>query len=534
MKGFLTWFKGSTKIKRWMFLILVGVVLVCYGFSNLLINDRMEFFDVIKVIASFIFGFIFVTLGIVYIQKRTLELLIEANETLPETRQKAQVNIQSLIFNKKVYEKGPKIVVIGGGNGLNMVVEGLKNYTSNITAVVMVTDYGNAPSDSRMQLNLLPMDDIKDSIAALSEYKEVMENLLKYKFENSRMKNLVFGDILLSAMEEIYGNVSDSVENTAKILNMVGKVLPVTSDKIDICAELEDGTIVKEKNKIPEVVYDKVSKINRIFINPTNCVVAPGVLEAIKEADAIIIGPGSIYTNVIPSLLVKGVARTIKESKGFKIYISNIMTQPGQTDNYSLSDHIDAIVEHAGEGIIDYCICDTGEIVPEFVRRYNKLGSDIVERNYQDIKNKNIKIIQKNLSRIEGEYIRHDPDMVASTIMELICTDLKFKDQQYNTQYVLLNSKLKEHKKTEKTKKKINDAINKKNRKNQKNSEDNYKTKSKFNKKYSDRIRDIKNSDKIREKNKRLFEETGSLYRIETEIEKKEGNNTPRRQKHKH
>ena len=103
MKGFLTWFKGSTKIKRWMFLILVGVVLVCYGFSNLLINDRMEFFDVIKVIASFIFGFIFVTLGIVYIQKRTLELLIEANETLPETRQKAQVNIQSLIFNKKVY-----------------------------------------------------------------------------------------------------------------------------------------------------------------------------------------------------------------------------------------------------------------------------------------------------------------------------------------------------------------------------------------------------------------------------------------------
>ena len=310
--------------------------------------------------------------------------------------------------------------------------------------------------------------------------------------------------------------------------------MPVTSDKIDICAELEDGTVVKEKNKIPSVVYDKVSKINRIFINPTNCVVAPGVLEAIKEADAIVIGPGSIYTNVIPSLLVKGVARTIKESKAFKIYISNIMTQPGQTDNYSLSDHIDAIVEHAGDGIIDYCICDTGEIIPEFVRRYNKLGSDIVERNYQDIKNKNMKIIQKNLSRIEGEYIRHDPDMVASTIMELICTDLKFKDQQYNTQYVLLNSKLKKQKKNEKSKKKINDAINKESKKNQKNSEDKYKTKSKFNKKYSDRIRDIKNSDNIREKNRKIFEETGSLYKVESEIEKKEGNYTPRRQKHKH
>ena len=233
-------------------------------------------------------------------------------------------------------------------------------------------------------------------------------------------------------------------------------------------------------------------------------------------------------------VLVKGVARTIKESKAFKIYISNIMTQPGQTDNYSLSDHIDAIVEHAGDGIIDYCICDTGEIIPEFVRRYNKLGSDIVERNYQDIKNKNMKIIQKNLSRIEGEYIRHDPDMVASTIMELICTDLKFKDQQYNTQYVLLNSKLKKQKKNEKSKKKINDAINKESKKNQKNSEDKYKTKSKFNKKYSDRIRDIKNSDNIREKNRKIFEETGSLYKVESEIEKKEGNYTPRRQKHKH
>ena len=451
-------------------------------------------------------GFICVILGIVYIQKRTLELVIEANDIDENNRHKAQLNIQSLIFNKNVYEKGPKIVVIGGGTGLNNVIQGLKNYTSNITAIVTVSDYGNAPTISRQILNLLPMDDIKTSIAALSDNKEEMEYILKYKFKNERLRSLCFGDVFLTAMEEIYGNVTESVENSSKILNITGKVLPVTQDKFDICAELNDGTVIKEKNKIPEITYEKVSKINRIFISPSNCVPAPGVLEAIKQADAIVIGPGCLYTNVIPNLLVKNVAKTIKESKAFKIYISNIMTQPGQTDNYGISDHISAIVEHAGEGIIDYCICDTGEIIPEFVRMYNKRGSDIVERDFDNISNKNIKIIQKNLSMIEGENIRHDSNMIASSIMELICSDLKFKDQQYDIQYILLNSKLKTQKKKEKTKEKAHrlkekETVIKRDRQ--------ARPKSKFNEKYSERIRDIKRSDKTREINRMLYEKTG-------------------------
>ena len=512
MKGFLAWFKGSTKIKRWMFLILVGIVLVCYGISKMMVGVELDIKALVKIVGAFVLGFTFVILGLIYIQKRTLELVIEANDTDLANRQKAQVNIQSLIFNKNVYEKGPKIVVIGGGNGLNTVVRGLKNYTSNITAIVTVSDYGNAPTDSRVQLNLLPMDDIKDSIASLSDNKEAMEKLLKYKFQNARLKNLCFGDIYLSAMEEIYGNVSDSVENSSKVLNITGKVLPVTQDQIDICAELEDGTIVKEKNRIPEVTYDKVSKINRIFISPTNCKPAPGVLEAIAEADAIVIGPGSLYTNVIPNLLVKNVAKTIKESKAFKIYVSNIMTQPGQTDNYGISDHIEAIIEHAGTGIVDYCICDTGEIVPEFVRKYNKLGADIVERDLQKVRSKNINIIQKDLSTIDGEYIRHNADMVASTIMELICSDLKFKDLQYDTQYILLNSKLKDQKKKEKHKEKTVKVRKKAEKKIESKQNKELKSKSKFNEKYSDRIKSIQGSDNVRKRNKEIFEETGSLY----------------------
>ena len=300
--------------------------------------------------------------------------------------------------------------------------------------------------------------------------------------------------------------------------------MPVTNDEITICAELEDGTVVKEKDKIPEVAYEKVSKINRIYINPTNCKPASGVLEAIQEADAIVIGPGSLYTNVIPNLLVKNVAKTIRESKAFKIYVSNIMTEPGQTDNYSISEHLQAIIDHSGGKIVDYCICDTGEVVPEYVRMYNRQGSDLVEIDLSKLSSMGVNVIHKHMSKIEGNKIRHDGDTVAVAIMELICTDLKFKDKQYDTQYILLNSKLKDQKKQEKRKdkrqksvKRINTKIENKKRP---------KMKSKFATKYQDRIQDIKASDETRLKNIKMYEETGSLYNFKEESSENKIENT--------
>ena len=525
MKGFLGWFKGSTKIKRWMFLILVGIVLVCYGISEILVLNEISLKEVAKIVAMFVLGFTCVILGLVYIQKRTLELVIEANnEENEESRKKAQVNIQSLIFNKKVYEEGPKIVVIGGGEGTNTLIKGLKNYTNNITAIVTVSDYGKAPTDSRIALNLLPYEDVKSAISSLALDSEMMEYLMNYRLKNDKLKNLSFGDIYLSAMNEIFNDKTASIENAGHILNMTGKVLPVTNDEITICAELEDGTVVKEKDKIPEVAYEKVSKINRIYINPTNCKPAPGVLEAIQEADAIVIGPGSLYTNVIPNLLVKNVAKTIRESKAFKIYVSNIMTEPGQTDNYSISEHLQAIIDHSGGKIVDYCICDTGEVVPEYVRMYNRQGSDLVEIDLSKLSSMGVNVIHKHMSKIEGNKIRHDGDTVAVAIMELICTDLKFKDKQYDTQYILLNSKLKDQKKQEKRKdkrqksvKRINTKIENKKRP---------KMKSKFATKYQDRIQDIKASDETRLKNIKMYEETGSLYNFKEESSENKIENT--------
>lgn len=503
MKGFLKWFRAEAKMKRWILLILVGIVLACYGMSKLLTGENLVFFDLAKIIASFVVGFTLVVIGIVFTQKRTLELLVQETDTRDEAK---DGKVKSLIFNKKVYDEGPNIVVIGGGSGLDSVLKGLKNYTNNITAIVTVSDYGEQASDSRKQLSLLPLEDIKNSLIALSSNETVMSGILNYKFTEGRLRDLCFGDIYLLGMKDLYGDFSASIEETKDVLNITGKVLPVTLEAIDICAELDDGTIVESKKRIPEVVASKISKINRIFINPSNCMPAPGVIEAIQNADAIIIGPGSLYTNVIPNLLVKGVAKAIKENKGFKIYISNIMTEPGQTDNYTLADHIKAIHEHAGKGIMDYCIYDTGEIVPEFVRRYNKEGKDLVEQDAARAKEEGVKLIQRNLSYIDGEYIRHNPDAIASSIIELICEDMKFRDMQNDAQYLLLNSRLKETKKKLKTQTILQE--HKKTKKDNKKTVD--KKASKFAEKYQDRIISIKESDEkaLKRKQAKLSEKS--------------------------
>ena len=487
MNGLMQWFKASSKMKRWMLLILVGIMLACYGLAKVLVMKEISFQEVGEVIFIFVIGFVSIILGLIFLNKRTLEVLIESTDERMEN--KNNVNVNSLIFNKTVYDKGPNIVVIGGGTGLNTVLSGLKQYTNNLTAIVTISDYGEMATSSRKELEVLPLDDVKDSIVSLSTKDGEMEKLFNYKFQKGRLMGLNFSDIYFSAMKEINGNFEDSVVKSNEVLNMVGRVIPVTLDEMKIIAELANGYIVEEKSRIPEVVQDKITKINRILISPTNCRPAPGVVEAIKNADCIVIGPGSLYTNVIPNLLVNGVTKALKESTAIKVYISNIMTEPGQTDNYSVSDHLNAIIEHCGNGVVDYCIYDTGEIVPEFIKKYNLEGQDLVEQDIEKVKG--IKFLQRNLSMISGKHIRHDPSLVASSIIELICDDLKYQDKQNDPQYLMLNTKLREEKRINKIKKNMEKKAKKGKTENKKK----WKSKSKFSNKYSDRIASIREAD---------------------------------------
>lgn len=466
---------GNKKTKRWILLTIIGILITCYSFAKIVVADRLEVAELAKIIMFFIIGFTCFILGLVFLQRRILELA--ANPEI--MKEKNPIN-----------SKGPNIVVIGGGNGLNTVLKGLKKYTNNITAIVTVSKYGKEDISTN--------EDIKISLEALAKNSEEISKILNYNFSDNKGNQINFADLYIEAAKNINGNLATSVQKSNEIFSMVGKVLPVTLDEMKIFVELDNGMIIKDKDKIADITEEKVTKINRVFINPSNCRTAPGIVATIQKADAIILGPGSLYTNVIPNLLIKNVAKTIRDSKAFKIYVPNIMTQPGHTDDYNVSDHIDAIIEHAGNRIIDYCICDNGDIVPEFLRKYNKEGSNLVEVDSQNLRGKGIKLIRADISCVEGEYIRHDSDLLAKTIIELICNELKFRDKQNDDQYLLLNSKLKEEKKNIK-KKPTHKKQNKKPKRNRKGS--------KFANKYSDRIQSIKESETIRQQNIKIEEQ---------------------------
>lgn len=495
MKGVWHWLKSSSKMKRWIFLVLIGIVLTCYGIAKILVQKEMEFNDAGKVVITFVVGFTCIVLGLIFLNKRNMELFIEATDDRMKHRK--NVNVKSLIFDRKIYDKGPKIVAIGGGTGLNTVLTGMKRYTKNLTAIVAVSEYGKVPNNSRKALETtLPFEEVKDSIVALSaDRHSELDKILNHEMKNEKLRGLKFSDIYFTAMKEIYRNDLISIEKSNSIFKIIGNVIPVTSEEVKICAELENGYVVEEKDKIAEIVNDRMTKISRVFLKPSNCKPAPGVLEAIREADSIIIGPGSLYTNVIPNLLVNGVAKAIKESKAIKIYVNNIMTEPGQTDDYSVQDHIKAIIEHCGDGLIDYCIYDTGEVIPEYIKIYNKEGADLVEQKINDPAVKRIKFIKKNISTIMDDKIRHDPYLIAESAITLICNDMKYQDKESDPEYLMLNAKLQSDKrinKLKKEKKKTDKKNKKKGRENNKQSRN--KKQSKFSAKYSDRIKSIRES----------------------------------------
>ena len=512
MKGLFEWFKNSSKMKRWILLILIGVVLVSYGIANIITStNAITFKYAAKIIIFFTLGFTAVILGLIYLNKRTMELFVEATDD--RISRKKKVNINSLIFNKNIYEQGPNIVVIGGGSGLNTILDGLKRYTSNITAIVTVSNYGENLAQDTEKLRYLQLEDIKNGLASLAiEDDSKISELLNYRFKQGTLKNIAFSDIYFEAMKDISKSLAESVKNSNDIFKIYGKVLPVTEDEMKICAELGNGYVVEEKSKIASMVYDKLTKISRVYLNPSNCKPTPGVIEAIQNADSIIIGPGSIYTNIIPNLLVNGVARAIKDSKAKKFYVCNIMTEPGLTDNYSVADHINSIIEHCGEGLIDYCLYDTGEVIPEYIKKYNLDGADLVEQDLRNIKDRRIKFIKENLSLIKDDSVRHNANLIADIVIQVICDDLKYMDKQNDPEYMMMNSKLKADKEINKKKKRSS-----KDRKNGKKREK--VGNSKFATKYQERIKSIKDSNKIIEK-RRKSAQSKAKQQKNTNIEK--------------
>jgi len=308
-------------------------------------------------------------------------------------------------------DKGPKVVAIGGGTGLSVLLRGLKEYTSNITAIVTVADDGGGSGILREDLGMLPPGDIRSCILALANTEPTMEKLLQFRFKDGRLKGQNFGNLLIAAMNEIYGSFELAIKEISNILAVTGKVLPMTLENVTLYAVLENGQIVKGESNIPLKNKELGSKIDHIYMEPKISLPLDEALEAIEEADLIVLGPGSLYTSVIPNLLVNNMVEKIYSSPAPKVYITNIMTQPGETDGYTVLDHVEAILKHSREHFLDYVIANIEKIPDSTLKKYIHDGSEpvILKVGEEEILNKKgIKLIKEKLVDVKKNYIRHN------------------------------------------------------------------------------------------------------------------------------
>lgn len=315
--------------------------------------------------------------------------------------------------------KQPRIVAIGGGTGLSTMLRGLKLFTTNITAVVTVADDGGGSGILREDLGILPPGDIRNCILALANTEPTMEQLLQYRFTEGMLKGQSFGNLFLAAMIGISNSFEEAVKRMSEVLAVSGKVLPVTVEDVRLVAELENGTIIRGESKIPEIQQKENSRIKRIYLEPSPAAPFEEVLVDILNAEAIVLGPGSLYTSVIPNLLVDGICDVIETSKAIKIYVCNIMTQPGETLGYTATDHIKALFDH-GLKSLDYVIVNKGEIPEEYRQRYIRDLSEPVKYDKEEIEKLGIKVVEEDLVAIKQEYIRHDEQKLAEVIVDLI------------------------------------------------------------------------------------------------------------------
>lgn len=333
--------------------------------------------------------------------------------------------IEDSLHEKEIISGGPKIVAIGGGTGLSVLLRGLKKYTSNITAVVTVSDDGGGSGLLRKEMGILPPGDIRNCIVALANTEPIMEQLMQYRFREGSLKGQSFGNLFIAAMNDICGSFDVAVREVSSVLAVTGKVLPVTVENVVLYAELEDGTVIKGESQIPIKQQALNKRIRKVFLKPGNCMPLPVALQEIHDADIVILGPGSLYTSIIPNILVENIAKAINSTKATKIYVSNLMTQQGETIGYSLSEHIKAINYHGSKVLIDYAIANTGEIPQNLLEKYKTEDASPVLIDYDIIADMGIKVLEGDFVSIENGYLRHDFNKLAEQIFKLLDGDQK-------------------------------------------------------------------------------------------------------------
>lgn len=429
------WLRPGMRVKRWLLVALLGIVVMVMGIDLVIIMQISELGDQLNLwffehfgryiteasflglSYQFIIGTPTAVLGLlVFIYGVRNVLVSVTSAVLPTGNQR----IVDVIWRRRQLAQGARIVVIGGGTGLSTLLRGLKEYTSNITAIVTVTDDGGSSGRLQREFNMLPPGDIRNCLVALADAEPLMQELFQYRFQakekkDSTLEGHSFGNILIAAMLHITGDFEEAVRQTSRVLAIRGRVLPATTRHVRLMAELDDGTIVEGETTVSAAQR----RIRRVMLSDENAEPLDETLEAIRTADAIIIGPGSVYTSVVPNFLVKGIAEAVTESRAFKIYVCNVMTQPGETTDFTASDHVKAVLSQAGMPCFDYVLVNVEEPNEEVTERYAGVGARWVLPDVEEIRKLGLRPVVGNLIS-QNSVVRHDSRKLAEAIIRAV------------------------------------------------------------------------------------------------------------------
>ncbi|PTM56628.1 gluconeogenesis factor YvcK family protein [Desmospora activa] len=309
----------------------------------------------------------------------------------------------------------PRIVVIGGGTGLAVMLRGLKRLPVSITAIVTVADDGGSSGRLRTDMGMPPPGDIRNVLVALADTEPMLEKVLQYRFRNGNgLAGHNLGNLFLAAMQDITGDFTHAIQEASRVLAVRGRVLPSTDQEVTLGAEMTDGTCVQGESRIPLAG----KQIRRVFLEPEDVRPIPEALVAIQEADVVVIGPGSLYTSILPNLLVQGLAEAIRESQAKTVYICNVMTQPGETDGYTAFDHLEAIHRHIGDRLIDTIILNNETPPAAILRQYAEEGAAMVQPDIERLQAVGCRVWAENLLQYHG-VIRHNANRLSKLILEL-------------------------------------------------------------------------------------------------------------------
>jgi uncharacterized cofD-like protein len=359
--NFVKWFYFGMHIKRWLLLLLLGVAVMGLGFSYLLREAYVSYtfpgfvyYLTLQFLPRWLRGVMFIggSVGIIMLAVWKLNSSLLSAFVRPG-RDESLVNI---LYNYRYLNRGPKIVAIGGGTGLSTLLRGLKEYTGNLAAVVTVADDGGSSGRLRRELGILPPGDVRNCIAALADAEPLMTKLFQYRFrDGSGLEGHSFGNLFIVAMSGVTGNFEEAVRETSRVLAVRGQILPSTLANVTLCAHTEDEEEIHGESNIT----DSPSCIREVFLRPESAEANPEAVRAVLNADLVVVGPGSLFTSVLPNLLVEEVRRAIQVSPALKVYVCNVATQQGETDGFAVSDHYSILERHVGGDLFHYVLANS-------------------------------------------------------------------------------------------------------------------------------------------------------------------------------